>query len=222
MTVQELLQRAYATSRLNEKGRIADESGELLNVFNEVMRGYFADGARVNRKFFSDKLDSAFSTDHWPRPTTAEMILGFEAGSGMTGLTEGEEIAEIPFDQLEIEPGKPAIYELGQKYYPAGRTDDPSDGTLVVVATVSFTEATATSDTIDTLFPASFLSLPKYDLAIYLALKDGDRQAEVEAFTAMREREYARYTAFLEHASTAEVRSYGHGGRFTSPRVQPR
>lgn len=344
-TALQIFQQAYATSKLNEAGRIADESGELLTLLNELLRGYMAEGARVNRKFFGDRLTvqgdyidatpdapavaqqgaagaTAYSyriiainsrgersmisaatqvadgnavltavnfnritwaavagADHyliirsasagnpastgligttddpdtltfddtgivataysnpaanettpgWRRPQTAEMIVRLEAGDGLetsadAAIAEGTEIADLPFDQRHIEPGKPAVYSFGQWWYPAGRAIDPEDGPLVVMAAAAPTELAAITEELPELWPESVGNpLLKWDLAIYLATKDdaAARASEITAFAAQRERAHAAFLAHIETESTTEVRSYGHGNRFTSPAVKP-
>lgn len=227
ITALDVFRAAYATSKLNEPGRIADESGELLSILNTDLRGYFADGARTNRRFFLKKFATPFvagtPSGSWPRPAGAEMVVRLEAGDAMGNtLVPGTEIADIPFDQRHIEPGKPAVYNLGQHWYAAGRGGDPVSGLLTVFASASPTPLVGIADAIDPLWPATFVPLLKWGIAIYLAQKDGGRDNEVTAFTAQQAKEYGRYLAYLEHETTTEVRSYGHAKQFTSPSVTPR
>lgn len=227
-TALQIMQSAYATSRHNDAGRVADESGELLTVLNRVLRDYFAEGARINRKWFGKKTSVALASGTWARPVTAEMILRLEAGAGMqtagaVAIAAGTEIADVPFDQRHIEPGKPAVYSFGQLWYPrSAAAPDPQAGSLSLFYSAAPTVLAATSDQLDALWPESQNGLLIFDLAIYLALKDGERANEVAAFTAQRDAAHAQYLAFLEHESTTEVRSYGHGNRFNTPSTSPR
>jgi hypothetical protein len=224
----EIIRSAYATSRHNEAGRLADESGELLDVLNSSIREYFAEGAKVNRRFFGDLFEVGFDAGRggWPRPERAEMIVLLEAGSGMTStggaIALGTGIADVPLDQRHVEPAKPAVYSFGQLWRSRGTAVDPNDGSLNVYASVSPAPLTDLEEELDALWPSSSNSLLKWDLAIYLAVKDGERDAELAAFARQQERDYARFIDFLEHESITETRSYGHSGRFTSPRVTPR
>lgn len=227
-TALQIMQSAYATSRHNDAGRVADESGELLTILNRLLRDYFAEGARVNRKWFGDIVEVALASGTWARPTTAEMILRIEAGTGMqtagaVAIAAGTEIAEVPFDQRHIEPGKPAVYSFGQKWRPRSTASpDPVAGSLSLFISKGPTVLTTTGSQLDALWPESQNGLLIFDLAYYLAVKDGERPAEAAAFKEEREKAHASYLNFLEHESTTEVRSYGHGNRFNSPTVKPR
>lgn len=227
-TALQIMQSAYATSRHNDAGRVADETGELLTILNRLLRDYFALGARVNRKWFGDIVEVELASGTWARPVTAEMILRLEAGTGMQTagavvIALGTEIADVPFDQRHIEPGKPAVYSFGQKWRPRSVVaPDPIVGSLSVFVSKAPTVLATTAATLDALWPESQNGLLIFDLAYYLAVKDGERPTEAQAFKEEREKALASYLAFLEHESTTEVRSYGHGNRFNSPSVSPR
>lgn len=224
MKAIDVIRQAYATSRHNEAGRVADESGELLTVLNTTLRGYMADGARVNKNFFGDRLTVEHDGEGWGQPPNAEMIVRLEAGSGMTSpaIVAGTEIVSLPFDQRHIEPGKPAVYTFGQKFYPAGRAGDPGNGKLVIMTAAAPADLTSLDDELPASWPETFITLPKWELAIYLAQKDGERADEVTAFERQLAKEVARFEKHLESALVVEVRSYGHSGKFNSPRVTPR
>lgn len=227
-TALQIMQSAYATSRHNDAGRVADESGELLTILNRLLREYFAKGARVNRKWFGTISEVAFASGGWARPTTAEMIVRLEAGTGMqtagaVAIAAGTEIADVPFDQRHIEPGKPAVYSFGQVWKPRSLlAPDPVVGSLSVFASAAPTELATTATQLPALWPESANGILIFELAIYLATKDGERESEVVAFTAERDKAEKQYLEFLEHESTTEVRSYGHDNRFNSPSVKPR
>jgi hypothetical protein len=217
-TAREIIDAAYATSKLNQPGASASETGELIPFLNRSLRGMFAEGARVNRKVFGARLSVNWTTDHWKRPEGAEMILRIEQN--------GTEVVEVPFDQRRAEPGKPSIYSLGQRYYPAGGGVDPTNGALVFFysarpATIPSTAEGLNQD-LDPLWPSQFDSLLILDMARYLATKDGGdkRGQEIAAFASEYEREHGRYVAWLEHESTVEVKSYGHYNRINPPGIQ--
>lgn len=226
-TALDVFRQAYATSKLNEAGRVADESGELLSLLNSKLRSYFADGARVNARFYAKKIEVAFVSPSggWPRPAAAEMILRLEAGGTMgatPSLTAGTEIVDLPFDQRHIEPGRPAVYNFGQAWYSRGTAIDPISGSMIVFASVRPTRLTSINERLDPLWPDACTPLLKWDIAIYLARKDGNRAAEVEAFSAERASEYESYLKYLQHETTTEVRSYGFNRPFNNPGVTPR
>lgn len=230
-TAKEVLRMAYATSKLNEPGRIADESGELLTLINSRLRSYFADGARTNVRFYAKRLTVAFEAGSgglgsgWSRPAEAEMIVRLEAGGAMgavPNLALGTEIVDLPFDQKHIEPARPAVFNFGQRWYSRGLAIDPVSGDLVVFASVRPTKLTTLEQRLDPLWPDVCTPLLKWDVAIYLARKDGKREAEVEAYTAERATEYDSYLKYLVHETTTEVRSYGFGRSFNQPGTTPK
>lgn len=224
-TALDIFRQAYATSKLNEAGRIADESGELLTLLNSKLRSYFADGARVNARFYAKKIEVGFEGGGWARPAAAEMVLRLEAGGAMganPALTAGTEIIDLPFDQRHIEPGRPSVYNFGQRWYTRGNAIDPVSGSMIVFASVRPVKLATINDRIDPLWPDACTPLLKWDIAIYLARKDGNRGAEVEAFVSERGDEYATYLKYLQHETTTEVRSYGFNRPFNNPGVTPK
>lgn len=225
-TAIDILREAYATSRLNEAERIADESGELLTLLNDRLRYYMAMGARKNRTRFGGRLVSAYDANAagWPIPQGAEMVLRLEAGSSMTSpvIAAGTEVALLPYDQRHIEPQKPAVYTLGAFVYPAGRAVDPGNGNLVFLTASAPAAIPTLTSPLPIAWPETFDSILKWEIAIYLAQKDGERDNEVAAFNAQLMKETTSFMDYVESLFLNETRSYGHGGRFTSPKVTPR
>jgi hypothetical protein len=229
-TGRQILDAAYATSKLNQPGTTASETGELLPLLNRSLRGLFAEAARVNRKVFAKSSTQPVSGSGWARPREAEMILRIEAGSGMSlvgsggGIAPGTLLTEVPFDQRNAEPGKPSLYSLGQVYQSVGRTgiDPATTGNLVFFYSSRPVTLDTLEQVLDALWPDQFDSLLVLEVAIYLARKDGGerRAQELAAFTAEFERERARFTSWLEHESIAEVKAYGHYNRINPPGVQ--
>lgn len=223
-TVEQIIEAALATSKKNQRGATASDTGELLPLVQRSLRGFFAEGARANRKFYGKKFDVAFSAGGWARPDEAEMIVRIEAGAGVTkadasAIAAGTRIVEVPFDQRRAEPGLPAIYEYGQVFYAAGNAPDPVAGTLTFFGSARPADLTALTSTLDVLWPEQFNSLLILDVARYLAIKDGNRPDEVAAFAEEYKRERDRYVAFLQHETTTEVKSYGHLNRMNDPGV---
>jgi len=227
-TANDLIRAAIATSRHNVRGETASDA-ELIALIGDLLDGYMDEGARVNRRFFGGRFTVGFdaTVGGWPRPAGVTMVAHLLAGEGMqtsgsVTIPPGTEIVEIPIDQRETERGRPAVYQWGQVWYPAGRESDPVAGELVVLGSRRATRPATVDDPIDPLWPEAHVPLLKWDLAIYLAQKDGEREAEVAAFTALRDQAHARYLAFLQAESITEVRDYGFGGVFPSPGVTPR
>lgn len=235
-TVREIIDAAYATSKKNQPGAIASETGELLALVNRSLRGFFAEGARHNRKIFGRRIvvdfDDGEERGGWPRPASAESVVRIEAGGdgdiptvGGGKIETGTQIVEVPFDQRNAEPGKPCVYSYGQIYYSAGKDNDPlpDSGTeLVFFCSMRPTTLTAlegAGGVLDPLWPEQFNQLLILDIARYLAVKDGGREDEVAAFAQEYEREHQRFIEFLQHESTTEVKSYGHFNRINPPSI---
>lgn len=228
-TVEQLIRAAIATSRHNVRGETASDA-ELIALIGDLLAGYATEGARVNRRFFGERWEVEFDDEAggWPRPAEATMIVPpLRAGEGMQTadgdpIPVGTEIVDLAADQLDAEPGRPAVYSWGQVWRSAGRHGDPATGTLVVLGSRLPSRPVGVDDEIDPLWPEAHVPLLRWDLAIYLAQKDGEREDEVAAFTAQRDRAYARFLTFLEAESITEVRDYGFGGAFPAPGVTPR
>lgn len=221
-TVRQILDAAYGTSSKNRPGDIATEDPELVQVVQRSLRGYFSDAVEVNRSFYAKRITVPWDAGllGWVRPDEAEAIIRLE-------LADGTEVVEVPFDDRDAEVGAgiPAVYSLGQNFYPAGNAGDPTAVSLVMFYSARPRDLTAlTGDpagTIDPLWPEQFNELLIRDVAIYLAVKDGQREAEVAAHREQHTREYERYISFLGHETTTRVRNYGHGGMAATERVQP-
>lgn len=217
-TVQEILLAAYSKSAKNRPGHIASESTELLQVVVRALRGLFADGVKFNQKFYARRASVAYdgTAGGWPRPDAAEAIVRIE-------LPNGKRVAEVPFDDREAEKGLPSVYGLGQVFYSAGNTNDPVSGNLVMFYSArprDLTDLEADPEgTLDPNWPEQFNELLILEVAIYLATKEGNREAEVQALQAEYQKWYTRYTEFLMHETTTLVRRYGHDNRINTQGV---
>lgn len=153
----------------------------------------------------------AATTTGWDRPSDAESIWRLEADLGtLPSTTPGTEIVVVPFDDRAAESGKPAVFEFGQKFFGAGNTLDPTSGTLEFFYSKRPADPANLSATLDELWVEQFNELLILEVAIYLALKDGNRDGEVTAFRSERDAWLQRYVAFLEHGTANLRRRYGH------------
>lgn len=224
-TALSVIQQAFATSRYNVIGRTA-ATPELLDMLNADLAAYFTEGSQLNRRFFGARVNVAFDHGGWSRPARVGTIYRLEAGSAMptagTPLTIGDEVIDLSFDQRTIEQGRPAVTNFGQQWITAGRAADPVSGTLVVFAAKLPTILTAETNELDPLWPDVGVPLLKWGLALYLAQKDGERDAEVAAFTAQQAIEKKRFLDFVTAETTTEIRDYGFGTSFAAPSITPR
>lgn len=213
-TGQMLLDAAYAKSLKNRPGEIATGATELLNLIIRSMQGLYAYAARVNPMFFSETAAVAFVSPGWTRPPLAESVIRIENPNGA-------EVVIVPYDQRDAEPGKPALWRFGQIYRPASSAAvNPQSGALTFFYAKRPTAPANLAATVDALWTEQFNELLVLELAIYLALKDG-RGEEVPGLTADRDKWLTLYTAFLEHETAQERRSYGHVHRFVGPSLVP-
>lgn len=224
-TVAQIIQRAIATSDLNDDD--SAQALELLQLVNEKLAYYKARGARLNQALFAERLVVAKVGEGWPRPVRAEIVLQLEASDDTVdetaaAIAEATEIVELPYNQRDTEQGRPAVYDLGQVWYRAGRTGDPSAGGLVVLAATSDDDLADVDDELPSTWPAKAGDpLLKWCCAIYLAQKDGERENEVAAFQAQLLAAESRFDGFCESASIATVRTRGHGTRFATNKITP-
>jgi len=202
--VQEIYRAALGTSILNRSSQHGD--AEIVGVVHRSLRRYFTEGARVNPRVFSRTMEVGFSATvfGWPKPS-ANAVYRIERGDGV-------EVIRVDFDQKDADPARPAVYELGGVYYPAGNALDPSAGSLFFFISVRPRPLSAmTGDpagTLDPLWPEDFNGLLVLDVAMYLDRKDS-RSVELAARTEEWKLEMERYRSFLEMGNREVVRDYG-------------
>lgn len=214
MTAQDVILEGYGLSRKNTPGEIASTAGELVPMLNRQLAGYFSDAARINRAFFGKRLAVPFAAGGWARPADAEHVYRIVAGAGVVAvggqpLAVEQKIGVVSFDQPWADSMRPSVYEFGQVFYSAGNTLDPASGALTFMYSRIPARLTALSSVIDPAWPDRYRSLLVLDTGIYLARKDGNREDEVANLRSEHEREMARFTRFLEHATTGEGTAYG-------------
>lgn len=217
MTPNELITAALAKSRKNQPGIIASPA-EAFATFERIFPVFWTIGARVNPSFYGATValedDNESVPTGWLRPADAEMVVELrDAG--------GDEVIVVPFDELDADPFRPAVYEWGQVYYPAGNANDPTAGATITAWYSRQPDLTLGADEeVDELWPANFDELLVLELAIVFALKD-DRNAEVTQLKADRDTWLRRYVAHLEHQTISVVRSQAAAQRWQGPTWVP-
>jgi hypothetical protein len=212
VTAEDIIIGAYGFSTKNRPDQIATKAAELLDLVGRALRGLFSVGALVNPEFYSKQANVAFAAGGWPRPADAELIWRIE-----TPLAA--EVVVVPRSDRAAEPGKPALYVLGQKFYGAGNALDPVAGNLAFFYSVIPAKPATLATVIDPLFPAHFDSLLMHEVAIYLALKDG-RSEEVGGLVADRDKWLQLYVSFLEHETVNRVFRYGSTRTYNLPELR--
>lgn len=223
-TPRSIIEAAYAKSLKNKAGTIATEGTELLQLVIRIFRSLYAGAARINPLFFSESPSVAFAGSGWARPEGAQLIYRLEAGNG-SGFAVGTEVIVVPFDQRNAEPGKPAVYRLGQVYRPASGSAtvapiSPQAGSLTFFYSKRPTTPATLDTTVDPLWIEDFNEIPILRVARFLAMKDG-RAEEVGAIESELNDWVTQFIAFLEHETVGEIRNYGHVWRFNAPSLIP-
>jgi hypothetical protein len=215
-TPRDLIIAGYARSIRNRPKTIATEETELLNLVIRLFRGWYAYAATVNYTVFAglvDVEDQAESggpdLDGWERPEDAEVIFRIERTRHTTGGSGSarDEVSVVPYDDPKAEPGKGAVYRIGQVFLPAGNAKDPTGGTLRFFFSRRPTDPSSLDDTVDAAWIESYNDLLILDIAMYLAAKDG-RADEVAQLTAERTEWTQRFTNFLMHPEAKELHRF--------------
>lgn len=196
-TVEQIIERAYATSFKNRPGTIATAGTELVDVVARLLMEMFVLAADENPDYFGNVAQVAYNGTSWPRPAAAESVTRLEVS--------GAEVVVVPYDQRTIEAGTPAVYERGGQFYSAGNAGDPTSGTL----TVFFSDLPAAlvdeTSTLDARWPERFNPILELGLAGYLARKDS-RPEEAAGFEAERARWVVLFSQHLRHATANLIR----------------
>jgi hypothetical protein len=213
-TVQDILTGAYGRSTKNVPNLLANEATELLKMVTRALRGLYAYAARVNPTFFAESAAVPFASGGWPRPQTAESIFRLE-------LASLQEVVVVPFDDRLAEPAEPAVYEVGQKFFPATLSaPNPQSGNIIFWYSRTPAVPAGLGSTLDAQWTEQFNDLLMLEVAIYLALKDG-RAAELGALQAERDNWIKLFVAFLEHATANERGRFSQVRRFTTKTLVP-
>lgn len=210
MTPQDVLTDAYAKSKKNQPGKIANEAVELLGVVNRSIRAFFIYAARVNPYYFMGRSTVPFASGGWAAPVLAEAVFMIQDG--------GAEVIVVPIEDTAAETARAAVYREGQKYYGAGNTLDPTSGDLDFIYSRTPADAATLGATIDAAFPVSYNELPVLEVAIYLAIKDS-RDSEAAILVGERDSWLKLFLAHLEHADMNTFRRWEN--RFNLPSVMP-
>lgn len=197
-TGNDLLEIAYAKLMDVSPDRIATEGTELLTLINRAITGCYAFAARINPLFFGERAAVPYEVDlGWLRPQNAESVFRIED-------PDGAEVAVLPIDQKNQNPGEPTVYELGQYYRSTGEDLSPVGGNLNVFYSRRPVLIDDLEDEIDVAWPEAFNELLGLEIAMYLAMKAGMNE-ELGPLKGERDGWAARFSAFLQH-STANTR----------------
>lgn len=199
MTPQQIILGAYGRSKLNNPGKIATESTELLGRVNQALTRCFRFAARINPEFFGKEDAVAFAASGWARPADAELVFWIEK--------DGAQVIVVPRWDRKADTGRPAVYRMGQQYKSAGNPSDPTAGSLTFCYARRPAAAGSLGATLDSAWPDAFAPLLELELAMFLALKDG-RGDEMAVLKVDRDAHAQEFMTFLEHETVGEVRRF--------------
>lgn len=215
-TALEVMQAGYAKSSKNKAGEIATEATELLAVMNNRLRKYFSFMSELNWQLAGAIVPVTYNAGSlgWPRPSNAEMVVRLERAA------TAQEVVVVSALDRAAEPTLPAMYRLGGVFRTVGGAVDP-----VTAETINFFIArhpatlTAPGQQIDTAWPTSFDDLLAWEIAMYLARKDG-RQDDIAAADSELGEWTELLKAFCAHETTNERRRFGHTGKFVDSQMR--
>lgn len=199
-----LIQAAYLKSAKNMPNTIATDATELLGLVTRILRRYYAVAARIQWETFGLKDVVEEDSGGWPFPENVESLARVE-------LEDGTLVRIVPIDDRALGVPEPSVYELGGKLYPAGNAADPDPAAddLVFWYAKRPDDPATINDVVDALWAEQFNELLHFDIAAYLAVKDG-RDDELQSLAAQRENWYALYTAWLEHRVQGGLKRFGN------------
>jgi hypothetical protein len=180
---QTIIDNAYAKSAAARFEQTAAPA-ELLARIGQALREWALVMSRENPYLLGERALVAFAVTGWPRPDDCIRVIDVRATSDTVSgsqLAPGTRITVVPFDDLSMAAGVPALTEFGQQFIPTGGALDPSNGTLEVLYARSPILPETTQSPIDPLFPAWGYDFLQFDLAAYLASKE-ERKADEEVF----------------------------------------
>lgn len=212
--VDEIIEGAFAKSSKNKASIIANSGVELLGVSNRALRKYFSRIARWNPVLIAEIETVSFAAGVWARPANVQSVLRIEFDAN------DEEVHVVPFDDRQAEEVLPSLFRVGRSYYSAGNANDPTNEDLNFYCAKFPDLNSATTQTLDALWPEEFNECLMHEMAIYLAIKDG-RADELTGLNAERDEWEDLLLEFCEHETANERRRFDLLNKFQTPRRRP-
>lgn len=224
VTCLSVVENGIALSAVNRPEVLATAATELVRVVDRAQQATFALLARLNPSLIGSFADVAFDGTGWARPASADAIFRIEGKGASTTPTITGEIKVVPWDDLSA--ATPAVYRTGQVYMGAGKSGDPTAGALRFYFAKIPSQLTTTASTIDALIPDRYAPIFEYEVATYLARKDGGRPNEANVteqslMAAERDRWLALLADWAAHETMNETRRFDEVKRFTTEQREP-
>lgn len=198
---QDIYNGALAKSSKNEPGNFS--TAEIVRRINNRLNGIYEVAARVNPLFFAESAAEVEAAGVWQRPEVALSVVKIQDAAVA-------DVIIVPYDDQQAEPSKLCVYEFGQEFFAiTNATGTPSGNLTFWYARRPDLITNLTPDILDSQWREDFNELLILELAIELALKDG-RTAEAQEQKEDRNGWLARFVSFLQHATSGEVRRFGH------------
>jgi hypothetical protein len=204
--VQTILEAAYARSVVNDPGKLATDQ-ELWEQGSRTFQRLYAVWAASNRDPAASQviLTMAGSPPNAALPADVIDVIRCEDASGgrvtVCRLDEKDRGWVIA----------PAVYRLGASLVSRGKTGDPGigpvSGTVYVYVLDTPAAWTGLAVVLDTRFPARFHDLVILELAVYLSIKDDERDPKEYAKLKGEYREQLAAFAALNNVSLTAVES---------------
>lgn len=202
-TVQQIIEAGYIRSTRNTPGVTAQDP-ELIGFLNRVYAAYFLLMAKASPDRFRSELPVALAGAPAAAaiPATVRDIVYAEDATGA-------EVSVVPRE----EAGRswhlaPCLIWIGSSVRSRAQTGDPVAGaTITLLVLLAASTLTALTDTLDARFTDEYLELLILEIAVYLAIKDPNRDSD--EVKQMGEERAAAQAAFLRGNgySTSAVRS---------------
>lgn len=224
VTALSVIENGVALSAMNRPELLATNGNELVRVVDRAQVAVFAVLARLNPALIASQADVSNTGSGWARPADADAVFRIEGrGSGTTPNFTGA-VSVVPWNDLAV--ATPAVYRLGQVYYSAGKAADPTAGVLRFYYAKRPASVSSTGATLDTLIPDTYAPIYEFEVATYLARKDGGRPndagvTEQSLMAAERDRWLALLADWAAHETMNEVRRFDEIPRFATEQRQP-
>lgn len=223
-TVLSVIESGLAMSAMNRAELLATSGVELVRVVERAQDAVFAFMARLNPSLIGATADVSFDGMGWPRPTDADLVYRIEGRGALTTPNTTGEVKVVAWDDLGA--ATPAVYRNAQSYFSAGKTADPTAGILRFHYAGRPAALSATTDSLDTRLPNAYRAIFEYEVATYLARKDGGRPndagvMEQATMAAERDRWLSLLADWCAHETSNETRRFDEVKRIVTEERKP-
>lgn len=201
---RDVIGRAIVKSFKNTPATYPVNQTELVEQLWKVLVWVFDAIASANPAFLETTVAVSSNGSGWPRPTDAYSVVRLER-------TTGDEVVPLPYVQRTIEAGlRPAVYERGGVWYPAGNAGDPAlSEQLIVTYSPAPARPLVDTDPIDPRLPDRYMAVLEFGIATHISRKD----SRADDATTQEQEAQGWLTLILEHVKRVganEVRLSGY------------